>query len=80
MQRKIMYFFDEQTMDFKKFLYANGIKQRWLANQLKISESMLSLILNNKRSWQTIYIDKLSKVLGLKEKEIRQIVGSEVNG
>ena len=36
-------------MKLKEIIRENGIKQNWMAKRLGISESYLSLILNNKR-------------------------------
>ena len=47
----------------KDFLLINGIKQCWLAKQMLMSESMLSLLLNNKRAWRAKHIVGLSSIL-----------------
>jgi len=58
----------------KEFLLINGIKQRWLASQMLVSESMLSLLLDNKRTWHAKYITSMSVVLVIKEKQLLKMI------
>ena len=57
-----------------QFLDAYGIKQKWLSNRLGISEGMLSLMLNNKRTWQHVHIENCANALGLNTKQVVEMV------
>ena len=71
--RSVVYF-AKDGMGIKEFLSKNGIKQRWLAEQMKISESMLSLILTNKRNWQSGHVGSLANALGMNAEDINSLI------
>ena len=71
--RSVVYF-AKDGMGIKEFLSKNGIKQRWLAEQMNISESMLSLILTNKRNWQAGHVGSLANALGMNAEDINSLI------
>ena len=71
--RSVVYF-AKDGMGIKEFLSKNGIKQRWLAEQMNISESMLSLILTNKRNWQSGHVGSLANALGMNAEDINSLI------
>lgn len=60
----------------KDFLLINGIKQCWLAEQMLVSESMLSLLLDNKRTWHAKHIIGLSSILDIQEKQLMKMINA----
>lgn len=78
LKNRVVYFATE-GMGIKEFLFKNGIKQRWLANKMSISESMLSLILTNKRNWQAGHVGSLAGALGMKPKDIDSLITNDEN-
>jgi len=52
------------------FLSGRGIKHRWVAMELGISESLFCLMLQGKRNWQACHVDRLQECLKLKRKQI----------
>ena len=60
----------------KDFLLINGIKQCWLAEQMLVSESMLSLLLDNKRTWHAKHIIGLSSILDIQEKKLMRMINA----
>ena len=73
--RSVVYF-AKDGMGMKEFLDKNGIKQRWLAEQMNISESMLSLILTNKRNWQSGHVGSLATALGMKHEDVNSLIAN----
>ena len=60
----------------KDCLAINGIKQVWLAEQMLVSESMLSLLLDNKRTWHIKYILDLSSILGITDRQLMRMINA----
>jgi len=60
----------------KHFLLINGIKQCWLAEQMLVSESMLSLLLDNKRTWHAKHIIGMSSILNIQEKRLMEMINA----
>jgi hypothetical protein len=56
---------EEQLTSLTDLLRDRGIKHKWVANQLKISDSHLCLMLQGKRNWQHEHVQTLGKVLKL---------------
>ena len=52
----------ENKQIFKEFLKSRGIKQRWLADQLGVSEITISNWANGNNYPQVKYIDKMKKM------------------
>jgi len=46
---------------------------------MSISESMLSLILTNKRNWQAGHVGSLAGALGMKPKDINSLITNDEN-
>lgn len=51
--------------NIKKWLKENNLSQIWLAEQIKVSTSMLSQMLNGERKLQTKHLLSISKVTGM---------------
>lgn len=58
-----------------QYLQNNGIKQRWLAEQLGITESRLSLILAQKAPLDAEILFKICDTLGVSSELFRPIEG-----
>ena len=56
------------------YLSGRGIKHRWVAKQLEISESLFCLMLQGKRNWQLCHVDKLQECLNVKRKSILEMI------
>jgi plasmid maintenance system antidote protein VapI len=54
-----------------QFLRDNGIKQRWLAEQIGISETRLSLMLTNKAPIDAEILFRICDVLGVSSETFR---------
>lgn len=52
--------------DYKKTIKDSGLKQTWIANQLGVTDAMLSMFLNNKTNMAPEKIEKLRKILNIK--------------
>ena len=50
---------NQQTLN--EFLESYGIKQKWLSDRMGVCESMMSLLINNKRNWQNNQIESSHK-------------------
>ena len=57
-----------------EFLDSYGIKQKWLSQKMGVSESLLSLLINNKRTWQFNQIEDCANALGVRRKEVLRMV------
>lgn len=55
------------TTFLERILEYRGIKQQWLARQLKISDSYLSLLLTGKKPWTPRLRTEAARVLMLPE-------------
>ncbi|HPD42560.1 MAG TPA: hypothetical protein P5195_04460 [Anaerolineae bacterium] len=55
------------TMVLERILEHRGIKQQWLARQLKVSDSYLSLLLAGKKPWTPQLRAETARVLMLPE-------------
>jgi hypothetical protein len=60
----------KQPPPLTDYLNGRGIKHRWVASELGISESLFCLMLQGKRNWQMGHVDKLKECLGLRKKQI----------
>tara|TARA_R100000908_G_C3698433_1_gene109896 strand:- start:319 stop:582 length:264 start_codon:yes stop_codon:yes gene_type:complete len=62
------------TQTLSEFLDSYGIKQKWLSQKMGVSESLLSLLINNKRTWQFNQIEDCANALGVRRKEVLRMV------
>jgi hypothetical protein len=60
----------KQPPPLTNYLSGRGIKHRWVASELGISESLFCLMLQGKRNWQLCHVDRLQECLGLRRKQI----------
>tara|TARA_R110002012_G_scaffold269650_1_gene453784 strand:- start:331 stop:600 length:270 start_codon:yes stop_codon:yes gene_type:complete len=65
---------NQQTLN--EFLESYGIKQKWLSDRMGVCESMMSLLINNKRNWQNNQIESCARALGLRKKQLMKMVSS----
>ncbi len=63
-----------------KFLRENGIKQRWLAEQLGISETRMSLMLTSKVRIDAEFLFKICDVFGVSSETFRNETGEAKGG
>jgi len=52
------------------YLSGRGIKHKWVALELGISEALFCLMLQGKRNWQLGHVDRLQECLKLNRKQI----------
>lgn len=62
-----------------EFLDSYGIKQKWLSEKMGVSESLLSLLINNKRTWQFQQIEDCANALGIRRKEVLMMVETDAD-
>ena len=52
-------------LEIRDYLTSRGLKYKWLANQIGISESYMSLLISGKRNWNQNFIEKTADVLDI---------------
>lgn len=60
-------------MPLKELLTQNGIKQKWLAENIGVSEVTVSSWCNGKSKPQKKHLEKISKILSLPKNKIKNI-------
>lgn len=65
--------------EFKKIIGERQLRQKDIAFGLNISQANLTLILNEQRNMPSDFVEKLSKLLNLKEEEINILKKAQLN-
>lgn len=53
-------------MNYKNIINSKGLKQNWIADQIGVTESMLSKVLSGEKRFSKENQKKFHKILGLK--------------
>lgn len=54
-------------MDYRKIIKKRGLKQRWIAQQLQITDACLSMFFDSKTTISPEKVRKLNSILGIKK-------------
>ena len=62
----------------KDYLSSRGLKYKWLAEQIGISESYMSLLISGKRNWNKSCVDRTASVLDIKSERLLQMLNQNI--
>ena len=66
------------VVHIKDYLSSRGLKYKWLAEQVGISESYMSLLISGKRNWNKSFIDRTASALDIKSDRLLQMINQEI--
>lgn len=66
------------VVEIKDYLTSRGLKYKWLANQIGISESYMSLLISGKRNWNQNFIEKTADVLDIQTDRLLQMINQNI--
>ena len=66
------------VLEIKDYLTSRGLKYKWLANQIGISESYMSLLISGKRNWNQNFIEKTADVLDIQTDRLLQMINQNI--
>lgn len=52
-------------MDYRKIIKSKGLKQCWIADQIGVSKSMLTKVLNGEKNFSPENKSKFNRLLGI---------------
>lgn len=61
---------NNQAEKIKTAIDSRGIKSKFLAEKLGVSEAMFSYLINGQRRWQSYQVDKICLILNMKKKDL----------
>jgi|TARA_Y100001938_G_C7738448_1_gene258115 antitoxin component HigA of HigAB toxin-antitoxin module len=65
-------------VEIRDYLTSRGLKYKWLANQIGISESYMSLLISGKRNWNQNFIEKTADVLDIQTDRLLQMINQNI--
>tara|TARA_A100000172_G_scaffold80972_1_gene72162 strand:+ start:5242 stop:5481 length:240 start_codon:yes stop_codon:yes gene_type:complete len=65
-------------VEIKDYLSSRGLKYKWLANRIGVSESYMSLLISGKRNWQEGFINKTADALDIKPDRLLQMINQNI--
>ena len=66
------------VLEIRDYLTSRGLKYKWLANQIGISESYMSLLISGKRNWNQNFIEKTADVLDIQTDRLLQMINQNI--
>lgn len=66
------------VVEIRDYLTSRGLKYKWLANQIGISESYMSLLISGKRNWNQNFIEKTADVLDIQTDRLLQMINQNI--
>ena len=66
------------VLEIRDYLTSRGLKYKWLANQIWISESYMSLLISGKRNWNQNFIEKTADVLDIQTDRLLQMINQNI--
>ena len=66
------------VLEIRDYLPSRGLKYKWLANQIGISESYMSLLISGKRNWNQNFIEKTADVLDIQTDRLLQMINQNI--
>ena len=72
------YTFKDYRIEIKEYLWSRGLKYKWLASQIGISESYMSLLISGKRDWNQGIIEKTADVLDIQTDRLLQMINQNI--
>ena len=66
------------VLEIRDYLTSRGLKYKWLANQIGISESYMSLLISGKRNWNQNFIEKTADVLDIQTDRLLRMINQNI--